>query len=149
LIKGRQLPASATAAWLALRQSSSTSVGYDAKKDFTAPATVAREQTSARPQKVLRTMVMTQLPKRPALPDPRGAAANMARSAVRLLLLSLASFAVAFALRRIFFSDVKPVSWDETPPQTGALEAAFLLLSIENVAAVVAAIALVFVADVV
>jgi hypothetical protein len=53
----------------------------------------------------------------------------MARSAVRLLLLSLvlsrASVAVAFALRRIFFSDVKPVSWDETPPQNGALEARF------------------------
>jgi hypothetical protein len=68
------------------------------------------------------------------------------RSAARLLLLSLASFAVAFALRRAFFWDIRPVSWDEAPPQSGALEAAFLLLSIENVAGVVAAIAIVFIA---
>jgi hypothetical protein len=80
---------------------------------------------------------MTQLPN-PTGPKP---AVSMVRTALNLLLLSLLSFAAAFALRRAFFWDIKPVSWDETPPQNGALEAAFLLLSIENVAGVVAAIA--------
>jgi nitrogen fixation-related uncharacterized protein len=70
----------------------------------------------------------------------------MIRHVERLLLLSLAVFAAAFALRRAFFWDIKPPSFDYTPPQNGALEAAFLLLSIENVAAIVAAIAIVFVA---
>jgi len=87
---------------------------------------------------------MTQLPNQPA---PSGAkpAASMARYVLHLLLLSLLSFAAAFALRHAFFWDIKPVSWDETPPQNGALEAAFLLLTIENVAGAVAAIAAVFV----
>ena len=87
---------------------------------------------------------MTQSPSQPA---PSGAkpATPMARYVLHLLLLSLLSFAAAFALRRGFFWDIKPVSWDETPPQNGALEAAFLLLTIENVAGVVAAIAAVFV----
>ena len=65
--------------------------------------------------------------------------------AAHLLLLSVASFAIAFALRRAFFWHIKPISWDETPPQNGALEAAFLLMTIENIAGVVAAIAIVFI----
>jgi hypothetical protein len=87
---------------------------------------------------------MMQLPSQPA---PSGAkpAASTARYVLHLLLLSLLSFAAAFALRRAFFWDIKPVSWTDTPPQNGALEAAFLLLTVENVAAVVAAIAAVFV----
>jgi len=64
--------------------------------------------------------------------------------AIKLLFLSLATFAAAFVIRRTFFWDVMPVSWDQEPPPTSALETAFLLLSIENIAAVVAAIALVF-----
>jgi hypothetical protein len=68
------------------------------------------------------------------------------RAAIRLLLLSVLVFAAAVSARLIFFWDVKPVSWDQEPPQNGALEAAFLLLSIENVAAVVAAIALAVIA---
>ena len=70
----------------------------------------------------------------------------MVRHAEYLLLLSLAAFAAAYALRRAFFWEVKPVSWDQPPPQNGALEAAFLLLSIENVAAVVSVIAVVCIA---
>jgi hypothetical protein len=81
----------------------------------------------------------------PSLDPPSRRTATM-RYAIHLLLVSVLSFAVAFGLRRAFFWDIKPVSWDETPPQNGALEAAFLLLSIENVSAVVAAIALVYVA---
>jgi len=75
----------------------------------------------------------------------KAAGAEIMRHAEYLLLLSLMVFAAAFALRRAFFWDVKPISWDYTPPQNGALEAAFLLLSIENIAAVVSAIAIVFI----
>lgn len=67
------------------------------------------------------------------------------RAAVKALLVGLAVFTVAFAVRRLFFWDVKPISWDQEPPQNGALEMAFLLLSIENIAGVVTAIALTFV----
>jgi hypothetical protein len=70
----------------------------------------------------------------------------MTSYAGHLLLLSLTVFIAAFALRRALFSGIKPVSFDYTPPQNGALEAAFLLLSIENLAAIVAVIAIVFVA---
>jgi hypothetical protein len=78
--------------------------------------------------------------------NPQSKGMAIMRSAIHLLLFSLASFAVALALRRAFFWDIKPVSWDYTPPQNGALEAAFLLVSIENVAAIVSIIAIVFMA---
>jgi hypothetical protein len=65
------------------------------------------------------------------------------RLIVKFLTLSVAVFLVAFAIRWAFFWDIKPVSWDYEPPQNGALEAAFFLLSVENIAAVVAAIAVV------
>lgn len=63
------------------------------------------------------------------------------RAAVKLLVLSLIAFVVAFFIRWLFFWDIMPVSWDQAPARTGALEAAFLLLSIQNTAAVAAAIA--------
>ena len=65
------------------------------------------------------------------------------RAAIKLLILSLLTFGAAFVMRRAFFWDVKPISWDQDAPQGGALETAFLLLTIENVAGVVAALALV------
>jgi hypothetical protein len=65
------------------------------------------------------------------------------RPVAKLLLMSVLTFAAAFATRRTFFWDVRPVSWDYEPPQTGVLEMAYLLLSIENIAAVVGVIALV------
>ena len=68
---------------------------------------------------------------------------NLLRATGEIFVLSLTIFAAAFVTRRMLFWDVMPVSWDQEPPQNGALEAAFLLLSIENTAAVVAAIALV------
>ena len=64
------------------------------------------------------------------------------RAAVKLLLLSLLAFAVAFVLRRMFFWNVMPISWDQEMPPTGELETAFLLLSVQNTAAVTAVIAL-------
>ena len=63
-------------------------------------------------------------------------------SALRLFILSLLVFAAAFALRRTFLWDVMPVSWDQAPQSLWALAIAFLLRSIENVAATVAVIAL-------
>ena len=66
----------------------------------------------------------------------------MMRPALQLLILSLGVFIAAFALRWAFFWDVKPISAEEHTTATGALETAFLLLSIQNVAAVVSVIAL-------
>ena len=65
------------------------------------------------------------------------------RAVIRLVLLGLATFAFAFAIRRVFFWDVMPVSWTEDSSATGALVAAYLLLSLENLGVGVAAIALV------
>ena len=61
---------------------------------------------------------------------------------IKLVLLGLATFAFAFAIRRVFFWDVMPVSWTEDSSATGALVAAYLLLSLENLGVGVAAIAL-------
>jgi hypothetical protein len=63
------------------------------------------------------------------------------RAVVRLALAGAATFALAFALRRAFLWDVMPVSWTEESSPTGALIAAYLLLSLENVGVGVAAIA--------
>ena len=65
------------------------------------------------------------------------------RGALELFVLSVVTFAAAFTVRRMLLWDIMPVSWDQEPPQDGALEAAYLLLSIQNIATVVAAIALV------
>ena len=64
------------------------------------------------------------------------------RAAINLLALDVAVFAVAFAVRRLFLSDVMPVSWEQEPQPTLALQAAFLLRAIENVTIIVAAIML-------
>jgi len=64
------------------------------------------------------------------------------RAAVEILILSVAVFAAAFVTRRMFLWDVMPVSWDQEPPQNGTLEAAYFLLSVENLAGIVAALAL-------
>jgi hypothetical protein len=64
------------------------------------------------------------------------------RAAVKILLGSLVTFAAAWGALRVFFSDVKPVAWGEAAQSSVRLETAFLLLTIENLAAVVAAIAL-------
>jgi uncharacterized BrkB/YihY/UPF0761 family membrane protein len=85
---------------------------------------------------------MTPLSKR----STRSSSSSVARSAVPLLLLSVTVFASAFALRNAFFSDIEPISRDYAPPQNGALEAAFLLLAIENAAAIVSVIAIVIAA---
>jgi len=67
------------------------------------------------------------------------------RAAVKLLLLSLLVFAIAFGIRRMFLGDVTPIAWDQEPQSLWALGAAFLLRSIENLAGVLAVIVLAFV----
>lgn len=65
------------------------------------------------------------------------------RTVLKLFVLALIVFAVSFGVRRALFWDVTPVSWDQDPQSLWALGAAFLLHSIENVAAVVAVLALI------
>ena len=57
------------------------------------------------------------------------------------------TFGAAFVTRHAFFADVAPISWDQEATPALPLVLAYLLLSIENVAAAVAAISIV--ADVV
>jgi hypothetical protein len=64
-------------------------------------------------------------------------------SALKLFVLALIVLAVAFGLRRTFFFDVMPVSWDQDPQSLWALGAAFLLRTLENLAVVVAVLALI------
>ena len=64
------------------------------------------------------------------------------RAAFEILLLGLVTFAAAFVIRRAYFWDVMPLSWDHPAPQNGTLEAAYFLLTVENIAGCVAAIAL-------
>jgi hypothetical protein len=65
------------------------------------------------------------------------------RAVIKLALVGMATFVVAFAMRRAFFWDVMPVSWNEESSTSGALIAAYLLLSLENLGVGVAAIAVV------
>ena len=46
-------------------------------------------------------------------------------TALKLFVLAVIVFAVAFGLRRTFFWDVTPVSWDQEPQSLWALGAAF------------------------
>jgi len=62
---------------------------------------------------------------------------------LKLFAFALIIFAVAFGLRRTFLWDVTPVSWDQDPQSLWALGAAFLLRSLENIAVVVAGLALI------
>jgi hypothetical protein len=60
-----------------------------------------------------------------------------------MFLLSAVIFLAALVTHWMFLWDVRPISWDYGPPPTSAdLDAAFLLLSVQNVAAVVAVISL-------
>jgi hypothetical protein len=66
------------------------------------------------------------------------------RAVIKLALVGLVTFAIAFVVRHALFWDVMPVSWnEESSATTGGLIAAYLLLSLENLGAAVAAIAVV------
>jgi hypothetical protein len=62
-----------------------------------------------------------------------------------MLALAVLAFAAALALRWAFLWDIAPVPWEEHPQAVWALEAAFLLRTVENVAAIVAVIVLGFI----
>jgi hypothetical protein len=64
-------------------------------------------------------------------------------NALKLFAIALIVLAVAFGLRRAFFWDVTPVSWDQERQSLWALGAAFLLRTLENVAAAVAGLSLI------
>jgi hypothetical protein len=72
--------------------------------------------------------------------DERG---TVVRAAIILTVGSLLIFAAAFVTRRAFVADVTPVSWDQETVSIVTLFMAYLLLSIENIAAAVAVISLV------
>jgi hypothetical protein len=65
---------------------------------------------------------------------------NVDRHRAQGFLFALIVFAVAFGLRRAFFWDVTPVSWSRS--RNRALGVAYLLCTLENIAAVVASLAL-------
>lgn len=67
------------------------------------------------------------------------------RASFRIFLVSLIAFAAAGLIRRTFFGDVMPLYWDLEQPRSWSLEVAFLLLSIENVGAIMAAVSACFV----
>jgi hypothetical protein len=64
------------------------------------------------------------------------------RAAVTILLASVAAFLAAKIPLWIFFPDVKPVAWGEEAQSSERLQAAFLLLTVENLAVVGVVIAL-------
>lgn len=49
------------------------------------------------------------------------------RPVIKLALIGMTTFAVAFAIRRFFFWDVMPLPWTDEPSSTGALVACYLL----------------------
>ena len=65
------------------------------------------------------------------------------RAALKLFVVSLALFGCAFAAERMFFWDIKPVSWEQDAQPVWALQTAFLLRSIENLGLAVAVLMLV------
>jgi hypothetical protein len=64
-------------------------------------------------------------------------------AALKLFVLALIVFVLALGLRRILLWDVTTVSWDQEPQSLFALGAAFLLRSLENIAAVLAGLTLI------
>jgi hypothetical protein len=62
------------------------------------------------------------------------------RASIILTVGSMLTFVAAFVMRHAFFADVAPISWDQEAASTLPLLSAYLLLSIENIAAAVAAL---------
>jgi len=63
-------------------------------------------------------------------------------AAIKFSVLGLVTFFVALIARWAFFWNVEPLAAEQSPAPTGALEAAFLLLSIQNVGPAVGMVAL-------
>jgi hypothetical protein len=64
------------------------------------------------------------------------------RASITLTVASVLTFVAAFVTRHAFFADVAPISWDQEAASALPLLSAYLLLSIENIAAAVAAISI-------
>ena len=62
---------------------------------------------------------------------------------LKVFVFALIAFSVAFGLRRAFFWDVTPVSWEQESQSLWDLGVAYLLCTVENIAAVVAGLALI------
>ena len=60
---------------------------------------------------------------------------------LKVLLTSLAVAGAAFATERMFVPHIVPVAWADEPQPLWAVEAAFLLRAVENIAATLALIA--------
>jgi hypothetical protein len=65
------------------------------------------------------------------------------RTLLKLSVVALMVFAAAIGIRCSFFGNVMPIAPDQDPQSLWALGAAFLLRSVENIAAVVAALSLI------
>jgi hypothetical protein len=63
-------------------------------------------------------------------------------SALKIFCLSIAVFAASFAIRHAFLPNVVAIAWAEEPQALWAVEAAFLLRAVENVAVISAVIVL-------
>ena len=61
---------------------------------------------------------------------------------LKVFVFALIVFTVAFGLRRAFLWDVAPVSWEQEPQSLWALGVAYLLCTLENIAAIVAGLTL-------
>ena len=53
-------------------------------------------------------------------------------TALKFLLLSLAAWAVAFAVRQTFVPNIVPIAWADEPQPLWAVEVAFLLRAVEG-----------------
>jgi len=61
---------------------------------------------------------------------------------LKVFMCALIVFAVTLELRRAFIWDVAPVSWDLEPQSLWALGVAYLLCTLEDIAAIVAGLTL-------
>ena len=61
---------------------------------------------------------------------------------LKVFMSALIVFAVTLGLQRAFFWDVAPVSWDQEPQSLWALGVAYLLCTLEDIAAIVAGLTL-------
>jgi hypothetical protein len=62
---------------------------------------------------------------------------------LKIFLLSVASFALAFGAERLFVPDIVPIAFAEEPQPQWAVQLAFFLRTVEGMAAIVAILALV------
>ena len=62
------------------------------------------------------------------------------RGVIRIFILCAVVFLAALAAEHVLVPNIMPVSWNQEPQPTFSLEVAFMLRTIRNVAALIAAI---------